>query len=104
MIRAVLLLILLGLLFVLHHENAGTVVVLSILGHPTRPLAVFWLLTYAFLAGALAYAVMTLPERFATWRELRRHRKSLKKVGKDLGAVIDSHHGADHPDPRSAGE
>jgi uncharacterized integral membrane protein len=99
-IRAVILLIVLGLLFVLHHENAGTVVVLSFLGRPTRPLSVFWVLTYAFLAGALAYAVMTLPERFSTWRDLRRHRKNLKKMGKNLGAVIDAH----HRDPRSAGE
>jgi len=91
-IRAVILVLALGLLFVLHRENAGTVVVISFLGKPTQPLSLFWVLTYAFLAGALGYALLTLPERFATWRDLRRHRKSLKKMGKNLGAVIDAHH------------
>jgi uncharacterized integral membrane protein len=92
MIRAVLVLILLGLLFVLHRENAATVITVTFLGRPSPPIALFWALIYAFLAGALAYALFTLPERFATWRDLRRHRRSLKKMGKNLGAVIDAHH------------
>jgi uncharacterized integral membrane protein len=87
-IRAFLLVALLAALFVFYRANGATFVQVAFMGRQSPPLPLFWLLIYAFLMGALAYALFTLPERFATWRELRRHKRSLKKMGKNLGAVI----------------
>lgn len=88
MIRAFLLVALLAALYVFHRANADAFVQLSFMGRQSPPVPLFWVLVYAFLMGALAYALFTLPERFSTWRELRRHKRSLKKMGKNLGAVI----------------
>jgi len=93
MIRAFLLVAFAAVLYVFHRANAFTFVTLTFMGRTTEPLPLFWVLLYAFLTGALAYALFTLPERLSTWLELRRHKKSLKKMGKHLGAVIDGAHG-----------
>lgn len=93
MIRAFLLVALLAAAFVFYRANGATFVQVAFMGRQTPPLPLFWLLVYSFLMGALAYAAFTLPERFSTWRELRRHRRSLKKMGKNLGAVISSAQG-----------
>jgi uncharacterized integral membrane protein len=91
MIRAFLLVIFIAVLYVFYRANGLTFVSLTFMGKTSPPLPLFWVLLYTFLTGALAYALFTLPERFSTWMELRRHKKSLKKMGKNLGAVIDAH-------------
>ena len=93
MIRTFLLVAFAVALYVFHRANAFTFVTLTFMGQTTRPLPLFWVLVYTFLVGALAYALFTLPERLSTWLQLRRHKKSLKKMGKNLGAVIDGAHG-----------
>lgn len=90
MIRAFLLVALLAALYVFYRANGATFVQVAFMGRQSQPLPLFWVLVYTFLMGALAYALFTLPERFSTWRELRRHKRSLKKMGKNLGAVINS--------------
>lgn len=93
MIRAFLLVAFVAALYVFYRANGLTFVSLTFMGRSSHPLPLFWVLLGTFLTGALAYALFTLPERFSTWRELRRHKKSLKKMGKNLGAVIESAHG-----------
>ena len=93
MIRAFILLAFAAALYVFHRANAATYIQLHYMGHDTHPLPLFWVLLTAFLTGSLAYALFTLPERLSTWLELRRHKKSLRKMGKNLGAVIDGAHG-----------
>jgi len=88
MIRIVCLLVLGVLFFLLHKENAGNLVTINWINGPLKPMPLTWVLLYTLLAGALGYALFTLPERFKTWRALRQHRRSLKKMGKSLGNVI----------------
>ena len=93
MIRVFLLVAFAAALYVFYRANAFTFVTLTFMGKTSQPLALFWVLVYTFLLGALAYALFTLPERLSTWLQLRRHKKSLKKMGKNLGAVIDGAQG-----------
>jgi|GEM_PF-2157727 uncharacterized integral membrane protein len=88
MIRAFILVAAVAALYVFFRANEAAFVQLAFAGKASPPLPLFWVLLFAFLAGALAYALFTLPERMSTWLELRRHKKSLKKMGKNLGAVI----------------
>jgi len=88
MIRIVCLLVLGVLFYMLHKENAANLVTINWISGPLKPMPVSWVLFYAFLAGAVGYALFSLPERFKTWRALRQHRRSLKKMGRSLGNVI----------------
>jgi hypothetical protein len=88
MIRAFLLVAAVAALYVFYLANRLTFVPVTFAGKTSPPLPLFWLLLWTLLVGALAYALFTLPERFRTWRELRHHKKSLRKMGKNLGAVI----------------
>jgi len=92
MIRVVLLLILGVAFFILYRANIQTAVTIQWLDHTTLPIPIPWLLLYTFLAGALGYALFTFPERFKTWKMLRKNKKSLRKMGKSLTNVINSSH------------
>ncbi|MBI5136654.1 MAG: LapA family protein [Nitrospirae bacterium] len=89
MIRLVLLLLACILAFLLYRANEGNLVTVQWLTGPMRPLPLFHVLLYTFLGGALAHFLFILPERIRTWRDLRAHRRALKKMGKSLGDIID---------------
>ncbi|MFQ5508948.1 MAG: hypothetical protein ACE5FN_06395 [Leptospirillia bacterium] len=88
MIRVVIVIIAALLFFMFHRANDGTTVVITYFGRVSPPLAIEWLLLYAFLSGAVAYALFTLPERIRTWMQLYKNKKSLRKMGKNLTNVI----------------
>ena len=88
MIRVVALLVMAALFYLLNKANDGNMVTIKWVNDATNPMPLSWVLLYTFLAGGLCYAVFTLPERIKTWRALRQHRRSLKKMGKSLGNVI----------------
>jgi len=92
-IRAFLVVAAVAALYVLYVANRATFVQLTFAGKTSYPMPLFWLLLWTFLVGALAHALFILPERFRTWRALRHHKKSLRKMGKNLGAVISSAQG-----------
>jgi uncharacterized integral membrane protein len=90
MIRAIILLVMGVMFYLLHKGNDGNLVTITWINETSNPMPLSWVLLYTFLAGALFYALFTLPERFKTWRALRQHRRSLKKMGKSLGNVINN--------------
>ena len=90
MIRLALLVLAGFGVFLLAKGNADNTVIIHFLTFSTPPLAVHWLLFYTFLGGAVAFALFSLPERIKTWNELRKHERSLRKMGKNLSNVISS--------------
>lgn len=90
MIRITLVLIAAILFYLFMRANSGVTVSLTLFGHVTQPLSLSWLMLYVFLLGGLAHALIIMPERFHTWRALRKDRKRLRKMGKNLTAVIDT--------------
>lgn len=88
MIRLALLLIMAAMFYLFARDNTENMVVVAFLDSASLPIAVHWLLLYAFIAGGVCYALFTLPEQFQTWRTLYKHRKRVKKMGKNMSAVI----------------
>lgn len=88
MIRVLFLVVASVLTFLLYRANEGNMVALKWVGGTSAEVSLFILLVYAFVAGALGHFLFILPERVRTWRDLRAHRRSLKKMGKSLGNVI----------------
>ena len=88
MIRLVMLVILGVVFYLLYKANAENLISVHWVDRSSQPIPLAFLLLYTFLAGALGYALFTLPERLKTWNALRQHKKSLKKMGKSLNTVI----------------
>lgn len=88
MIRLALLLIMGVMFYLFARTNTENMVVVAFLDSASLPIAVHWLVLYSFIAGGVSYALFTLPEQFTTWITLYKHRKRVKKMGKNMSAVI----------------
>ncbi len=88
MIRLVALIIMGVVFYLLYRANADNLVSVHWVDRSSRPVPLAFLLLYTFLAGAMGYALFTLPERFKSWRTLRKNKRSLRKMGRSLNNVI----------------
>ncbi len=88
MIRLLMVVIFAALFYLLHRANAENMVTVHWVDRSSKPVPLAYLLLYTFLAGAIGYALFTLPERVKTWKALRKNKRSLKKMGRSLGNVI----------------